>query len=151
MSTQNGNQKNVIIILGVIVMAGMLGAFYMGSVLTKPTIMEPTPQPVNVTDPTNTPQMRTAVEITSIQFLANNIITVNIRNRGGYDANVTISIRLNKAGTTYQTISLGKNNIVPIGESKIFSLSYTWVSKTNYVIRATTSTGFYYESPKIAP
>ena len=83
-----------------------------------------------------------------------NYYTITARNTGGAVAMIqSVSIRSNKAGsqTTTYNPAVGSNSI-NAGSSVAFSdIPFVWSASTSYVIRVTTTTGFYYEMVATTP
>ena len=79
---------------------------------------------------------------------------LDVRNTGSVDAVIeSISIRSNQAGSLFTMIedasvakTIGVGSHILVGPA-----TFTWETSTSYVIRVTTTTGFYYEAVFTSP
>ena len=80
-------------------------------------------------------------------------ITVMIRNTGSVAATLeSVTVRENKAGSSTTTLALGANgNSYDTGVALGKSLTWVYSVGTSYVVRVTTTTGFYYEAVVTSP
>ena len=112
-------------------------------------------------------QAQTQVRIDSVNWhgsgTAGTTFELSIRNTGSVAATIeAVSIRENKAGSTTYTASklVAPEPFFPAGTGLSFDTGVAgplvvnwnaWVRSTSYVVRVTTTTGFYYESVVTSP
>ena len=108
-------------------------------------------------------QAQTQIRLESVNWdkTAGNAVdglTIQIRNTGSVAATIEgVTIRVNKAGAATTSL-LPAAMVGPFsfdtGDAhsiKVPNAAFVWVVGTSYVIRVTTSTGFYYESVATSP
>ncbi len=100
-------------------------------------------------------QAQTQIRIDSVTWTSTSSITLDVRNTGSVDATLeSVSIRLNAAGETAHAVTV--TTAIPSGTHASVTVALTsgWVTggaSKSYVLRATTNTGFYYESVFTSP
>ena len=111
---------------------------------------------------TQSAQAQTQIRIDTVTWLnagagAHDSYKILIRNTGSVAATVeSISIRKNEAGSSAFTYSMTTSNSLDVGKTleptvTLASPIATWAVSTSYVIRVTSSTGFYYEMVATTP
>jgi len=103
---------------------------------------------------TQSAQAQTQIRIDSVTWNAGKY-TILVRNTGSVAATIeSVSIRTNEAGSTTTPTSYTTGNSLDVGKtwSPATAISYASLAvSTSYVIRVTTSTGFYYEMVATTP
>jgi uncharacterized protein (DUF3084 family) len=97
-------------------------------------------------------QAQTQVRIDSVTW-DNVSFTLDVRNTGSVDAVIeSVSIRANQAGSTQTKFEIPSiRSSIPVGSHATITLTYQWATSQSYVIRVTTSSGFYYEAVSTSP
>jgi hypothetical protein len=97
-------------------------------------------------------QAQTQVRIDAVTW-DSALFTLDVRNTGSANAVIeTVFIRVNQAGSapvTYEVQSI--RSYIPVASHAMLTFSYQWAASTSYVIRVTTTTGFYYEAVFTSP
>jgi len=102
-------------------------------------------------------QAQTQLRIDAINWNSATEINVTIRNTGSVAASIeSVAMKLNKAGSSFNDITVtpatGNVKSLDIGIAKGFVFTVdTLDESTSYVVRATATTGFYYELVAVTP
>jgi flagellin-like protein len=101
-------------------------------------------------------QAQTQVSIDSITWnVAGNALNVTVRNTGSVGATIeTVSVRLSTQASTWYPVSVSAaiaTGTTAEVEWDGTGTGLTLASSSSYVIRVTTSTGFYYEMSAVSP
>jgi len=104
----------------------------------------------------SSPQAETQIRIGLVEWnVARGNVTVTVRNTGEKTATIySISIRENTPGAQVYTKTYAEGNTVDVGGTIDLAWTHAGLTPSNntsYVIRATCSTGFYYEMVKALP
>jgi flagellin-like protein len=101
-------------------------------------------------------QAQTQVRIDSITWnVAGNTLNVTVRNTGSVGATIeTVSVRLSTQASTWYPVTI--STAIATGTTAEVewdgtSTELTLAASSSYVIRVTTSTGFYYEMSAVSP
>ena len=99
-------------------------------------------------------QAQTQLRIDSVQWTTGKC-TLLLRNTGSTAATIeSVSIRPNSAGSTLTLVTLVDPLSVDVGKTYSYEFTSTgwlWDNSSSYVIRVTSTTGFYYELVATTP
>jgi archaeal type IV pilus assembly protein PilA len=99
-------------------------------------------------------QAQTQVRIDGVEFIDSTHILVTVRNTGSIDAQIeSVWVRTNTAGSAWDKVAKEPAQPVLVGKAGdvAATLAVTLADNASYVVRVTTSSGFYYESVSTSP